>query len=127
MACVLAIAACAPLHESICKGGEQTAIQESLYFGTAKPSGPVTSQEWVEFLETIVTPRFPQGLTAFEGSGQWRGADGAIVRESTHVLLLVHPNDAASENAVGEIVARYKLQFQQEAVLRVKARICVSF
>ena len=102
-------------------------VHESLYFGTAKPTGVVTPTEWAEFLKSTVTPRFPQGLTVWEASGQWRGADGELVREASHVLNLVHPDDTANEKAVLEIVAAYKVQFQQEAVLRTKAHACTSF
>ena len=54
------------------------------------------------------------------------GNDGNVVREASHVLNLVHPGDAASEKAVQEIVGAYKTQFQQEAVLRVRSRVCSS-
>ena len=87
----------------------------------------VTSQEWSRFLEVSVTPRFPQGLTVSQASGQWRAADGSIVRESTYVLHLLHASDAQSEASVAAIVAAYKSQFQQEAVLRVRAKACMSF
>jgi hypothetical protein len=45
----------------------------------------------------------------------------------SYILHLVHPDDAPSETAVSELVAAYKTQFQQEAVLRVKTHACVSF
>lgn len=123
----LAVAGCASLQRQACSSGEQPAVKESLYFGTAKPSGVVTPEEWAEFLRSTVTPRFPQGLTAWQASGQWRGADGAVIREASHVLDLVHPDDPTSENAVLEIVAEYKSRFHQEAVLRVKSHACTSF
>jgi hypothetical protein len=121
------LSACASMHDLGCRSGEQSLIHDSLYFGTGKPHGVVTPEEWAEFLKGTVTPRFPQGLTMSPASGQWRGADGAIVREVSQVLELVHPDDAPSESAVKELVAAYKMQFQQEAVLRVKAQACVSF
>lgn len=127
VALTLALAGCASVHERACSSGEQSSVHESLYFGTAKPSGVVTPAEWSDFLRSTVTPRFPQGLTVWQASGQWRGADGAIVREASHVLTLLHPNDASNEKAVLEIVEAYKSRFQQEAVLRVKAHACTSF
>lgn len=122
-----AVSACASMPKPGCRAGEQSSIQDSLYFGTGKPNGLVTTEEWTTFLEATVTPRFPQCLSVSEASGQWRGANGAIVNESTHVLHLEHPNDAHSEKSVAKIVASYKTQFQQEAALRVKANTCVSF
>lgn len=127
LALAITIGGCASVHQPACTGDERASIQDSLYFGTAKPGGAVTPEEWAEFLKSVVTPRFPQGLTVWQASGQWLGADGTVVREASHVLNLLHPNDAASEKAVIEIAAAYKVRFQQEAVLRVKAPACVSF
>ena len=126
VALAMAITACASTKDFTCKGNEQLAIHDALYFGTAKPNGVVLSEEWAEFLKGTVTPRFPQGLTAWQASGQWR-SDGSIVRESSHVLTLVHPDDELSEKAVLEIVGTYKSKFQQESVLRVRSPACVSF
>ena len=128
-ACALAVAlsACATFGEPRCASHEQAAVQDSLYFGTARAAGVVTAEEWSGFLEATVTPRFPRGLTVSQASGQWRGADGAIVRESTYVLHLLHASDAQSEAAIAAIVSAYKTQFRQEAVLRVRAKACMSF
>ena len=126
-ALLMALAACAPLRPQGCSPGLQTAIQDTLYFGTAKPAGSVGADEWAAFLEQVVTPRFPQGLTVSAAAGQWRGADGAIVREATHVLHLIHADEAIHERAVAEIVTAYKRRFEQEAVLRVKANVCTEF
>lgn len=124
---LLLVPACAALEKPACEAGTRASIQDTLYFGTGKTNGVVTAEEWSRFLETTVTPRFPQGLTISEASGQWRDANGSLVHEATHVLQLVHPGDAASENSITEIVSAYKKQFQQEAVLRVKDSVCVSF
>lgn len=126
-ALAFALGGCASLHGSACHGGSQSAIQDMLYFGSGKPEGAVSPEEWRAFLENTVTPRFPQGLTVLEASGQWRGAEGSILRESSHVLQLVHPDDATSDASIREIVVAYKGQFRQEAVLRVKTVACVSF
>jgi Protein of unknown function (DUF3574) len=123
----VAVSACSSLGEPHCAAHEQNAVQDSLYFGTGRAIGVVTSEEWSEFLEVVVTPRFPRGLTVSQASGQWRGADGSIVRESTYVLHLLHANDAQSEVSIAAIVAAYKSQFGQEAVLRVRAKACMSF
>ena len=121
------VAACASLEGPRCSAREQPAVQDSLYFGTGKAAGFVSADEWSAFLERVVTPRFPSGLTVSQASGQWRGADGSIVRETTYVLHLLHGNDAPSEQSVATIVAAYKTQFGQEAVLRVRAKACMSF
>ena len=113
--------------QGACEQGEQFVVHDELSFGTAKPNGAVTPEEWQEFLQSTVTPRFPRGFAVLESSGQWRGTDGSTVREASHRLVLDHPRDAASENAVREIIATYKSRFQQEAVFRVKTEACISY
>src|SRR5262245_57867655 len=116
----LTLVACSALPKQACTGEQQFAIEDTLYFGTAKPVGIVSPDEWSRFLSTVVTPRFPQGLTVLQGNGQWRSGE-QIVHEASNVLVLVHPDDRISEKAVLEIVAAYKTQFQQESVLRLRS------
>lgn len=123
----LTVGACSSTYIVRCKDGDHLAIHDSLYFGTAKPDGVVSSEDWARFLESTVTPRFPQGLTSSRTSGQWRSADGEIVREDSHVLQLLHPDDAPTEKAIREVVDTYKTQFQQEAVMRIRSYTCASF
>ena len=100
--------------------------RKQLYFGTAKPGGSVSSEEWSAFLAQVVTPRFPAGLSVWPASGQWQSADGSITKENSFVLSLVHAQDEATERAIQAVIAQYKSQFQQEAVLRVKSYACTS-
>ena len=115
------------MHPRSCAPGEQGMVNEMLYFGTQTPAGAVTTEQWSQFLGTVVTPRFPQGLTVWPASGQWQSADGSITREASYALNLLHPDDAASETAIRAILAEYKSRFRQEAVLRVKSSACASF
>jgi len=122
-----ALAACSSGPGPACASGEQRSVSELLYFGTARPGGVVSSDEWSGFLAREVTPRFPQGLSAWQAAGQWQSADGSLTREDSFVLSLVHPESEAAERSVQAIVAAYKARFQQEAVLRVRSQACVSF
>lgn len=119
-----AIASCSSLRPATCLAGQEAAVQELLYFGTQTPAGRVSAEDWAEFLAATVTPRFPEGLTSWQASGQWRSASGGLVQEPSYVVSLVHPPNAASDVAVGEIVDAYKRRFQQEAVLRVRSDVC---
>src|SRR5262245_34984482 len=127
VAFALALGACAAAQGPRCRDGERRAVVESLYFGTARPGGVVSEGEWKEFVNQVATPRFPQGLTSWPASGQWRGASGAIEREASYVLHVVHPDTEADERGVAEIMREYRARFQQEAVLRVRSSACVSF
>ena len=121
-----AIASCGSVRPQLCASGLQNAIQEQLYFGTEKPSGHVTPEEWAQFLSETVTPRFPQGLTVWQASGQWLSASSEIIQEPAYVLNLIHSPDVSYESAVHEIVAVYKARFQQEAVLQIKSHVCMG-
>ena len=70
-----------PIHPSIatCEADDQSMVRDTLYFGRNRPSGgPVREAEWLHFLNEIVTPRFPDGLTVVKATGQWRNAHGRI-------------------------------------------------
>ncbi|MGZ8495796.1 MAG: DUF3574 domain-containing protein, partial [Candidatus Binatia bacterium] len=89
--------ACMSLRQEICRSEEQSAIHDSLYFGTAMPDGVVTGEEWAQFLGDVITPRFPQGLTVFRASGQWNMENGTMAREATYVVQIIHPNEERFE------------------------------
>jgi len=124
---LLLAGACAQVPGPGCSSGQQAAVQDLLYFGTAMPGGTVTAEDWRLFLDTVVTPKFPEGLSVWPVAGQWKSAAGPIVREGSFVLDLVHPEGAGHDAAIGEIVASYKARFRQEAVMRVRSPVCISF
>ena len=126
LAAALGVAGCSSLPPPECAVGAQPVVQDALYFGTATPRGFVADTDFDAFVSGTITPRFPQGLTTWKASGQWQGKDGRIVREASHIVLLVHADDPRSEQGVLEIIAAYKSRFEQEAVLRVKSAACAA-
>jgi hypothetical protein len=50
-----------------------------------------------------------------------------MVHESTWVLSLAHPDDKASNEAIGEIRELYRARFEQESTLRLRHMACASF
>jgi hypothetical protein len=113
---------------SACEPGDRVMVRDVLYFGRSKPTGvEVNDGEWDGFLATVVTPRFPDGLTVVPATGQWRGASGKIVRERAEILTLLHAGDSVTRQAVAAIASEYKNRFGQEAVLRERSQVCVTF
>ena len=90
-------------------------------------AGAVSNAQWQAFLSREITPRFPEGLTAIDGYGQWKRPDGKITAERSRILLLWHTPDAASNTKIDAIRAAYKKQFHQLSVMRVDGLDCVSF
>ena len=101
--------------------------QDTLYFGLSRPAGVVTQAEWENFVDTEVTPRFPDGLTQWQAQGQWREAGRSLLHENSRVLQIVHPSDADSEAKIQAIRSGYKKEFQQTSVLRVQCGVVADF
>lgn len=113
---------------AVCRVGDTPLERDELYFGrNRKGATEVSEEEWRGFLGRIVTPRFPAGFTVWEARGQWRGADGTIEEEKSKVLAVFHPPDEPSRSAVDTVVAAYRTEFSQEAVLRSRTPACVGF
>ena len=86
-----------------------------VFCGMSFQGGEVTEEEWQRFCNEQVTRRFPDGYTAFEATGYWKGGAANTIRESSRVLLIVAPADA--KDKVFAIAREYRKQFHQEAVL----------
>jgi hypothetical protein len=95
-------------------------VADRLYLGRNIPGGgTVGDSALAAFVDQVVTPRFPAGLTILRGDGQWRGANGQVEREASVVIEIVHPAGPAAEADLREIADEYKRRFRQEAVLRL--------
>jgi hypothetical protein len=97
-------------------------VRTELYFGSLKPNNTqVTQEEFAEFLDEIITPRFPEGLTLLTGLGQFRSAGGVLIQERSRLLILLYPVEDRHDKSekIETIRERYKRRFEQESVLRV--------
>lgn len=102
--------------------------QTTLYFGLNRPAGKaITAEEWQQFVDGDVTPRFREGLTVFDARGQWLGNNGKVAREPSKALMLIHAVDAQSDKKIDELRGVYKSRFAQESVMRVDQPVCVQF
>lgn len=90
-------------------------------------AGQVGMAQWRAFLAREVTTRFPEGLTAVDGYGQWKAPNGKISAERSRVLLLWHAPGAEADSKIDAIREAYKRQFHQLSVMRVDSTDCVSF
>lgn len=107
-------------------------VRTELYFGLTKPDGStLTDVEWSEFVDEIITPRFPDGFTVVDGKGQWRNKEGKIAKENSKMFIVVYPRKTRGDagKKIEEIRSAYKKRFDQESVMRVDITksIIVSF
>ncbi len=109
------------------KGMREHSVAE-LVFGRniGEIVGAVSEEEWLRFLDEVVTPRFPDGLTVIDAHGQWRGGSGSqIEREPAKVLLVVLSRESVQRPRLGEIAEAYKRRFSQKSVIVMLRRACV--
>lgn len=116
-----------PVALTLCSKNETLQQRSTVYFGASIASGgEVDDAQWTRFLADEVSARFPDGLTWFTAAGQWRGDAGAMVREQSRVLMLIHDGKPEQRRAIDAIVATYRTRFAQEAVLEDRQAICMN-
>jgi hypothetical protein len=97
-------------------------IRTELYFGMSrKGSTDISEVEFQRFIDEFVTPRFPEGLTILDASGQWREGNSTVTKERSKVMILVYLRNERRDagRKIEEIRAEYKRKFSQQSVLRV--------
>jgi hypothetical protein len=104
-------------------------IQVDLFFGRSITGiGEVSPEQFQDFVDEAITPRFPDGLTIFDTQGQFQDSTGSIIEEPSQVVSLIAEDTQINETEVNEIVAEYIDRFQQESVLQaVNEDITVAF
>jgi hypothetical protein len=89
--------------------------------------GKASEARWAQFLAREVSPRFPDGLTVYETTGQWRDpATKVITREKSRVLQIIAPADTPPDK-IAAVAEAYKTQFRQKSVGIVTRQVCASF
>lgn len=102
-------------------------VRHELIFGTARAHGaPLGDAEWQSFLDSVVTPRFPDGLTVLNAQGQWRG-EGGLAKELSRILVIWIDRSPSRDADIEAIRSAYKERFAQESVLRIDSMSCVRF
>lgn len=111
-----------------CTAGLMPVVEARLFFGDQiAGGGMVSAAQWQQFLDSEVTPRFPEGFAVLTTSGQWRGSNGVIARETGHELVIIFAPAAAPAPTVDAIRTAYKRRFMQESVLLAESPACAGF
>jgi Protein of unknown function (DUF3574) len=112
-----------------CRGGQKPSQVAELMFGRKIGDRIAVSEgEWGRFVDREITPRFPDGLTVFNATGQWRDkSSNKIVREPSKIVQIVLPGDDGEFGRLNEIAEAYKTRFKQQSVGVIVRPACVSF
>ena len=88
----------------------------------------VTDAQWAVFARDVLTPEFPDGLTALDAKGQWRDpATWVISREPAMLVIVAAPDTEQTHRGLDEVMAQYRAQFHQQFVGLVVRRDCTNF
>jgi hypothetical protein len=123
-------AGCTTATTPPCAGiGGAAMLEYQLFFGRGIPGRvDLTDQEWTDFAAQAVTPRLPDGFTAFDADGQWMNpATRRIARERTKVLIAAVQDTPATASAIAAIKEAYRTQFHQQSVGTAVHPTCGAF
>jgi hypothetical protein len=112
-----------------CSGKQKLRQVAELLFGRdiGREIG-ISKGAFARFLSREITPRFPDGLTVSDASGQWRSRPGGpIVHEPTKRVEIVLPGASDDQAQLDAVVEAYKREFQQQSVAVIVRPACVSF
>lgn len=128
LAVVMALGGCATLPQA-CPAGQHGAWEARLFFGRNIEGRPgVADADFQSFVDAELTPRFPDGLTVIDATGQWRGDAGRVEREASKLVMLVLPDrSTASLARLDAVRAAYKARFHQESVMILGQPVCAGF
>ena len=112
-----------------CPGAPQPKQVAELLFGRdIGRRGGVSAAAWARFVARELTPRFPDGLTVTDATGQWRiprTATSCVSRPSGSTSCCPAPAD--DQERLDAVVTAYKRKFHQHSVGVIVRTACVSF
>lgn len=122
------LASCTTLPPLACSPGQKAMLTAELPFGRkiGERLG-VSEAAFRRFIDEEVTPRFPDGLTVLDASGQYRDADSRLIREPSKLLLIVLKDEPEGRARLAAIAQAYKTRFHQQSVGTILRPACVSF
>ena len=110
--------------------GAHDGLQIRLAFGLTRPDGSVIErQDWQQFVDSEITPRFPAGFTVIDAQGQWYDAAGhKVIQEGSRIVWIVAPSTDRSLQAHLRVIRQiYQKRFNQQAVGLTIQSGCSSF
>jgi hypothetical protein len=104
-------------------------METEMFFGLTEAGTKIPDDQWHDFVDKSITPRFPDGFTLEYGDGQYRGEDNTIHKEPSGILILLYKKeDFARDDALLNAIAReYDARFHQDSVLRSDWNVSAQF
>ena len=108
----------------------RNSVQIRLMFGLTRPDGSIIDgDDWQNFVNSEITPRFPAGFTVIDAQGQWYDAVAhRVTREASRIVWIVAPSsDRNLQPYLKSIRQAYQKRFSQQAVGLAIQSGCSSF
>ncbi|HKY94288.1 MAG TPA: DUF3574 domain-containing protein [Kiloniellales bacterium] len=111
-----------------CPAGTDPWQRLEIVFGRdMQGGGRVSDKAWRSYVQQVLSPAFPDGLSVVEAEGRWVSPTGQAYVEDSFVVLIYQPADASPSERIDAVVADYKKRFQQESVLVSANPACLAF
>jgi hypothetical protein len=113
----------------VCHGTQRPGQIAELLFGRDIGNRlGVSEAAWRRFVAREITPRFPDGLTVSDATGQRRDpATGKMMREPSKRVEIVLPGHSDDETQLDAIAGAYERRCHQHSVDVIVQSACVSF
>lgn len=123
------LAGCASLAPQPCAPGQQAMLSAELLFGRKIGDRVgVSETDFRRFVDQEVTPRFPDGLTILDATGQYRDNERSrLIREPSKLVLIAMPDETRNRDKLAAIAEAYKRRFSQQSVGLILKPACASF
>lgn len=121
----LALAGCMSAPKQACPAGQSQLRTAQLFLG-ARPPARLRDADLRKFVDTEVTPRFPEGVTVVDGGGQWRGDENRLIREAAKVVTIVLPEKGDPMGRIEAVRAAYRAKFRQDSMVVTPPPSCVA-
>ena len=127
-ALIIALLLATPARAACPDGMTEQTVVELLFGRNIGARVGVSEQAFRRFIDADVTPRFPDGFTVIDMSGQYRDTKrDRIIREPGKLILIALADETAGMTKVRELIDTYKRRFEQQSVGLITRRSCVSF
>jgi hypothetical protein len=112
-----------------CGHSQEPRVVLQLLFGRGQGNaGRIAQADWGDFVARELTPRFPDGFTVIDSTGQWLNPKRRIIiRETSEVVEIVLPGDTYDASKVDAVIDAYKRRFRALSVGLIVQTACVRF
>lgn len=108
-ALLLVAAFAAPVQAAT--SAQENLVWYRLHLGMGKGDYAVAPQKMREFIDTELSPAFPEGFTITDSRGQWHSPEHGLIRERTMVIDVQCPDTDENRQKVDGIADRYVKRF----------------